>query len=123
MEAHPRGQPTDRAFAARLKESVAAVVREQGAAGVDIVCDGEFGKLSWNTDINGRLGGHEPVPVKPGEPERVSRDRIEFAQFNAELERGGSYYYRSPGLMRLPASAGPAPARLPMSPRTRRATR
>ena len=97
MEAHPRGQPTDTAFTARLKESVAAVVRQQAAAGVDIVCDGEFGKLSWNTYINGRLGGHEPVPVKPGEQERVSRDRTEFAEFYAELERGGSAYYRSPG--------------------------
>jgi 5-methyltetrahydropteroyltriglutamate--homocysteine methyltransferase len=97
MEAHPRGQPTDAAFAARLKDSVAGVVRQQAEAGVDIVCDGEFGKLSWNTYINGRLGGHEQVKVKPGEAPRVSRDRAEFAQFYKELEHGGAYYYRSPG--------------------------
>jgi 5-methyltetrahydropteroyltriglutamate--homocysteine methyltransferase len=97
MEAHPRGQPTDAAFAARLKEAVVGVVRQQAEAGVDIVNDGEFGKLSWNTYINGRLGGHEPVPIKPGERERVSRDRAEFAAFYEELERGGSAYYRSPG--------------------------
>ncbi len=97
MEAHPLGQPTDSAFAARLKEAVAAVVRQQAEAGIDIVCDGEFGKLSWNTYINGRLGGHEIVPQKPGEAARRSRDRTEFAQFYEELERGGSYYYRSPG--------------------------
>jgi 5-methyltetrahydropteroyltriglutamate--homocysteine methyltransferase len=97
MEAHPRGQPTDRNFAERLKEAVAAVVRQQLEVGIDIVCDGEFGKLSWNTYINGRLGGHEVVHVKPGESGRRSRDRAEFAQFYEELERNGSYYYRSPG--------------------------
>src|ERR1700733_2903378 len=78
MEAHPRGQPTDAAFAAKLKDAVAGVVRLQADAGVDIVCDGEFGKLSWNTYINGRLGGHEIVPIKPGDGLRRSRDRTEF---------------------------------------------
>jgi 5-methyltetrahydropteroyltriglutamate--homocysteine methyltransferase len=97
MEAHPRGRPTDPAFAARLAGSVAEVVKEQAEAGVDIVCDGEFGKLGWNTYLHGRLGGHEIVPAKPGETERRSRDREAFAQFYRELESGGTYYYRSPG--------------------------
>jgi 5-methyltetrahydropteroyltriglutamate--homocysteine methyltransferase len=98
MEAHPRGRPTDAAFAARLKTDVADIVRQQVAAGVDVVCDGEFGKLSWNSYLNGRLGGHEIVPLTAGdEPLRRSRDREEFAQFYRELEHGGSYYYRSPG--------------------------
>jgi 5-methyltetrahydropteroyltriglutamate--homocysteine methyltransferase len=95
MEAHPRGRPTDPAFAAQLKTAVAEVVGLQAGAGVDIVNDGEFGKLSWNTYLNGRLGGHEIVPSPPRV--RRSRDREEFAQFYEELERGGSYYYRSPG--------------------------
>jgi 5-methyltetrahydropteroyltriglutamate--homocysteine methyltransferase len=97
MEAHPRGQPTDSIFAKQLKAAVSAVVHEQAEAGIDIVCDGEFGKLSWNTYINGRLGGHELVVLKAGERGRRSRDRAEFAQFYEELERGGSAYYRSPG--------------------------
>jgi 5-methyltetrahydropteroyltriglutamate--homocysteine methyltransferase len=97
MEAHPRGQPTDDAFAGQLKAAVAEIVRQQADVGVDVVCDGEFGKLSWNTYINGRLGGHETVPINPGEAVRRSRDRTEFAQFYEELERGGSAYYRSPG--------------------------
>jgi 5-methyltetrahydropteroyltriglutamate--homocysteine methyltransferase len=98
MEAHPRGRPTDAAFAARLGTAVADVVRRQAEAGVDILCDGEFGKLSWTTYINGRLGGHALVPRKPGDiSERVSRDREEFAQFYRELESGGAHYYKSPG--------------------------
>jgi 5-methyltetrahydropteroyltriglutamate--homocysteine methyltransferase len=97
MEAHARGRPTDEAFAARLKSAVAEVVRQQVQAGVDIVCDGEFGKMSWNTYINGRLGGHELVPVTPNDPPRRSRDREEFADFYRELEHDGAMYYRNPG--------------------------
>jgi 5-methyltetrahydropteroyltriglutamate--homocysteine methyltransferase len=97
MQEHPRGQPTDAAFAERLKNNVAEVVRQQANAGIDIVCDGELGKLSWNSYINGRLGGHEIVPIKLGDGARRSRDRKEFAAFYGELESGGSAYYRSPG--------------------------
>jgi 5-methyltetrahydropteroyltriglutamate--homocysteine methyltransferase len=95
MEAHPRGRPTDPGFTAQLKTAIAGVVRQQADAGIDIVNDGEFGKLSWNSYLNGRLGGHEIVGG--GARVRRSRDREEFAQFYQELESGGSYYYRSPG--------------------------
>ena len=97
MEADARGRPSDAAFAARLKSAVADVVRGQKEAGIDIVCDGEFGKLSWNTYLNGRLGGHETVPIRPDDPPRRSRDREEFAAFYRELERDGAWYYKSPG--------------------------
>ncbi len=102
MEAHPRGRPTDAAFAALLKEAVVDVVKQQAEAGIDIVCDGEFGKLSWHSYLMGRLAGHETVPAKPGETARRSRDRTEFAAFYQELESGGSYYYRNPGRDVLP---------------------
>lgn len=97
MEAHPRGRPADAAFAARLKTAVADVVKQQANSGIDIVCDGEFGKLSWHSYLMGRLGGHETVPSKPGKTARRSRDRRDFAAFYQELESGGSYYYRNPG--------------------------
>ncbi len=44
MSAQPRKRPTDAAFAQRLRDSVAEVVRQQAEAGIDIVNDGEFGK-------------------------------------------------------------------------------
>jgi 5-methyltetrahydropteroyltriglutamate--homocysteine methyltransferase len=97
MEADPRGLPADAAFAARLEAAVADVVRRQAEAGIDVVCDGEFGKLSWHSYINGRLSGHEAIAAKSGEAAPRSRDRAEFAAFYRELESGGSYYYRSPG--------------------------
>lgn len=98
MEDHPRAEPTDAAFTKLLTDSVARIVREQADAGVDVVCDGEFGKLSWNTYINTRLGGHELTPLDSGETNRPSRDSIVFAGFYKELQsRGSNFYYRSPG--------------------------
>jgi 5-methyltetrahydropteroyltriglutamate--homocysteine methyltransferase len=98
MEAHPRGQPTDPDYCKQLKDAVARVVRDQAEAGIDVVCDGEFGKLSWDTYINGRLSGHKPVLLAPGEVARPSRDSIVFSDFYGELEqRGSNFYYRSPG--------------------------
>ena len=98
MEAHPRGRPTDAAFAATLQSAVADIVRQQADAGVDIVNDGEFGKLGWNAYLNGRLSGFEQVPAIPKEQAKPrSRERVAYAEFYAELERGGAHYYRSPG--------------------------
>ena len=96
MEQHPRGRPSDAAFGAKLRQAVAEVVRMQIDAGLDIVNDGEFGKLAWNLYINGRLAGHEHVPAKASEPAR-SRERAQFKEFYAELERGGAHYWKSPG--------------------------
>jgi 5-methyltetrahydropteroyltriglutamate--homocysteine methyltransferase len=98
MEEHPDGRPTDSCFADRLKAAVADIVKAQVGAGIDVVNDGEFGKLSWNTYLNGRLTGHELVPssqLAPVTP--ASRDRADFAEFYAELERQGARYYKNPG--------------------------
>jgi 5-methyltetrahydropteroyltriglutamate--homocysteine methyltransferase len=98
MEEHPNGRPMDPGFCTELKRSVEDIVRQQIAAGVAIVNDGEFGKLSWNNYLNGRLGGHEIIPVAQFKPlERISRDRQDFAAFYAYLERDGFYYYKTPG--------------------------
>ena len=43
-----------------LRNRVAEVVRRQSELGIDIVSDGEFGKPSFLTYINQRLGGFEP---------------------------------------------------------------
>jgi 5-methyltetrahydropteroyltriglutamate--homocysteine methyltransferase len=98
MEEHPDGRPTDAAFSSKLKNSVAEIVDAQVQAGVDVVNDGEFGKLSWNTYLNGRLAGHELVPTtRLPAPVRTSRDRREFAEFYRQLESHGAHYYKNPG--------------------------
>jgi 5-methyltetrahydropteroyltriglutamate--homocysteine methyltransferase len=47
---------------ARLTEAVHQVVRRQKEAGIDIVSDGEFGKIGWNFYVYERLGGIELRP-------------------------------------------------------------
>jgi len=98
MEQHPGGRPADAAFAGQLKQAVADVVKAQADVGLDVVNDGEFGKLSWNTYLNGRLAGHEIVPLSQFSPALpTSRDRQDFADFYAHLERDGYHYYKNPG--------------------------
>ena len=54
------GKPVDaKAHAARLRAAVAEVVRKQIDLGIDIVDDGEFGKPSFVSYVNERLGGFE----------------------------------------------------------------
>jgi 5-methyltetrahydropteroyltriglutamate--homocysteine methyltransferase len=77
------------AHAVVLKKSVADIVREQAATGIDVVSDGEFGKaISWAQYLLERLGGFERRPVKPGAANPFARgaDRTRFAEFYAELD-------------------------------------
>jgi 5-methyltetrahydropteroyltriglutamate--homocysteine methyltransferase len=89
MRAKQAGQSYDRAaYEAGLKESVAAVVRRQAEAGIDVISDGEFGKsISWNQYVVERLSGFElrPIPsgFRPGVP---GTDRTRFKEFYAELD-------------------------------------
>lgn len=79
------------AFSACLEESVAEVVQQQAAAGVDYVSDGEFGKSgSWSWYIAKRIAG---VIQRPATAEEVSdpllalgpwRDQAAFPEFYAE---------------------------------------
>lgn len=71
-----------------LTESVAAVVRHQADAGVDVVSDGEFGKsISWSQYVLERMSGFERRPFKPGvNTFQRGTDREKFAEFYAELD-------------------------------------
>jgi 5-methyltetrahydropteroyltriglutamate--homocysteine methyltransferase len=48
------------AFAARVKSAVADIVRRQSEAGIDIVADGEMGRVGFIPYVNERLAGIEP---------------------------------------------------------------
>ena len=89
IRAKQNGQPYDHeAYGKCLADSVAEVVRQQAAAGIDIPSDGEFGKsISWSQYALERLSGFERRPVKPG-ASRFARgaDRSRFAGFYAELD-------------------------------------
>jgi len=89
LRAKQGGKPFDqRAYDKCLTDSVAAVVRRQAEAGIDVVSDGEFGKsISWSQYVIERLSGFERRPIKPGaNPFARGADRTRFAEFYAELD-------------------------------------
>ena len=53
-----RGETVDTAdLWARTSEAVAASVKDQVAAGIDVVCDGEVGKMAYHVYAKHRLAG------------------------------------------------------------------
>ena len=90
LRAKQAGNPYDtRAYEKCLTESVAAIVREQAQAGIDVVSDGEFGKsISWSQYALERLSGFERRPIKhdAANPFKRGADRERFAEFYAELD-------------------------------------
>jgi 5-methyltetrahydropteroyltriglutamate--homocysteine methyltransferase len=81
MDAGTAPEPT--AFDARVRRAVAEVVRQQVEAGVDIINDGEQGKVGYSTYVKDRLtgfGGQSVVPM-----------RADWADFpEAAARQGGS---------------------------------
>jgi 5-methyltetrahydropteroyltriglutamate--homocysteine methyltransferase len=58
--AKQKGERVDEAaYQAKIKESVAGIVRKQAELGIDIVSDGEMSKPSFITYMNDRLAGFE----------------------------------------------------------------
>ena len=83
LEALDTGAPLDAAaFQARVRRAVADIVRKQLDAGVDIVSDGEQGKVGYSTYVRHRLtgfGGHSAVPRRA--------DWADFPEAAARAER------------------------------------
>jgi 5-methyltetrahydropteroyltriglutamate--homocysteine methyltransferase len=89
LRARQKGNGFDHAgYDACLAEAVAAVVKRQAQAGVDVVSDGEFGKsISWSQYVLERLSGFERRPFRPGANTfQRGADRERFAEFYAELD-------------------------------------
>jgi 5-methyltetrahydropteroyltriglutamate--homocysteine methyltransferase len=75
-----------------ITEAVADVVRRQIAAGVDVVSDGEMGKVSYATYVAERFSGFAgDTPREPGQ------DLVEFPGLLKKLaDRGATAKYRRP---------------------------
>jgi 5-methyltetrahydropteroyltriglutamate--homocysteine methyltransferase len=72
----------------RLPGAVVDIVAKQRAAGVDIVNDGEQGKISYATYIKDRLTGFEGEPSNLPGGDRMLRDHPDFAaRFMAQVDR------------------------------------
>ncbi|HTV90097.1 MAG TPA: cobalamin-independent methionine synthase II family protein [Stellaceae bacterium] len=80
-----QGEPIDEAaFAARVKSAVGEVVRRQSEAGIDIVADGEMGRIGFIPYVNERLAGIEPSPTaESANYWGLSREYKAFPEFYA----------------------------------------
>jgi 5-methyltetrahydropteroyltriglutamate--homocysteine methyltransferase len=75
------GQAVDqKTFEGTLRGAVETVVREQATHGVDVVSDGEFGKLSWTAYSLDRLTGFE-VRDDPDMLKFLGRERLRFREY------------------------------------------
>ena len=58
------GRPYDHeAFASRVRSAVAEMVQKQAETGIDVVSDGEQGRLGWTAFLPERLAGFEERPA------------------------------------------------------------
>ena len=73
------------AAAARLGAAVADVVKQQAELGIDVIDDGEYGKPSFVSYINERLGGYEvDTAAAPRNHWASSREGLSFPEFYAQ---------------------------------------
>jgi 5-methyltetrahydropteroyltriglutamate--homocysteine methyltransferase len=71
------------AFSERVKSAVAEIVKRQAEAGIDIVADGEMGRVGFIPYVNERLTGIEPSPGEIASYWNESREYKAFPEFYA----------------------------------------
>jgi len=83
------GEVDAAAFSARAARAVEEVVQKQAALGIDVINDGEQGKISFVTYVNERLSG-----IIAGEPRgnlwKNTREGQAFPEFYAEIDAHAS---------------------------------
>ncbi len=85
--AEDEGTLVDRdAYARVMRDGVAAVVKKQVEAGVDVVSDGEMSKISYATYIRHRLNGFEIGEM----PRAVPQDLDDFPGYKERLAKLGA---------------------------------
>ena len=78
--------------AARLRTAVNEVVRKQIELGIDVIDDGEYGKPSFVSYINERLGGYEIDTVAgPRNQWMKSREGLSFPEFYAQTHPASTH--------------------------------
>src|SRR5262245_25784613 len=99
LYAKEKGELQDQtAFAARARAAVAEVVRKQLDAGVNVVNDGEVGRISYATYVKDRLSGFEG--------EGSFRDMTGIPDLAEFPEYGQRVFGDRPLTMRTPACTG-----------------
>jgi 5-methyltetrahydropteroyltriglutamate--homocysteine methyltransferase len=90
-----RGAAVDReSFSASIRSEMIQIIRRQTQAGIDIISDGELGKISVGFSYYGRrLTGVSSRPLCEGEVSGRflhTNDRLEFADFYRSMTGAGS---------------------------------
>jgi 5-methyltetrahydropteroyltriglutamate--homocysteine methyltransferase len=78
------------AFDARVRSAVAEMVQKQAETGIDVVSDGEQGRLGWTAFLPERLAGFEERPLTERSTATVTgreRQKGEFDGYMAERAR------------------------------------
>jgi 5-methyltetrahydropteroyltriglutamate--homocysteine methyltransferase len=80
------------ANAERLRSAVVEIVRRQAALGIDVIDDGEYGKPSFVSYINERLGGYE-VDTRAGPRNQwlTSREGRSFPELYAQTHPASAH--------------------------------
>ncbi|MGA8567023.1 MAG: hypothetical protein WB580_04440, partial [Candidatus Binataceae bacterium] len=85
--ARESGELADRgALEARVRSAVAEVVRKQAEVGVDVVNDGEMGKIGYSTYVKDRLSGFGDETTKRAS--LTAADMAEFPEFTQRAFMG-----------------------------------
>ncbi|HEU0075503.1 MAG TPA: cobalamin-independent methionine synthase II family protein [Dehalococcoidia bacterium] len=78
----------------QIRAEMVDVIRKQDEAGIDVISDGELGKIGFSLAYySRRMTGLSSRPVKEGEAAMMSghtNERIEFAEFYDSLTIGGT---------------------------------
>jgi len=99
--ARESGDLVDRAaLEMRVRSAVAEVVRKQAEVGVDVVNDGEMGKIGYSTYVKDRLSGFGDETTKRAS--LAAADMVEFPEFNQRAFMG-----RKAPPMKRPSCNGP----------------
>ncbi len=78
--------------AERLHSAVSEIVRRQVDLGIDVVDDGEYGKPSFVSYINERLGGYEvDTRVGPRNQWATSREGLSFPEFYVQTHAASTH--------------------------------
>ncbi len=94
LEARENGRPVEQAaFDACLAASVHQIVHKQVEAGIDSVCDGELGKISYTFYVRHRLsgigafrGGNDDQPPQTA----AHRDLLDHPDFHRRLNQNSA---------------------------------
>jgi len=85
--AQDRGEAVDaKQFDATIRNAVADAVAKQAKAGLDLVSDGEMGKISYATYIRHRLTGFEPGQV----PRATPQDQDDYPEYRDKIAAAGA---------------------------------